>query len=233
MVGMPEGVRKLLVAYDVEGYGGRGKRLELATQQRLVDVLTYAFGEARVASDAYEMQEQGDGGLALLPTGAGVDEPRVITTLMGALEAALGEINEDLVASARIRLRIALDEGVVHRAAHGFAGPAVTAVCRLRDAGVVKEMLASSSGHLIVVVADHLYQDVLAHALGRRFVQADVTAKELAARAWIYLPADTAPRQRPATAAEPGPSARQGPDSSERSGVPRLEDALRTDPGLW
>jgi hypothetical protein len=34
MIGMPEGVRKLLVAYDVEGYGGRGKRQEIATQRR-------------------------------------------------------------------------------------------------------------------------------------------------------------------------------------------------------
>jgi hypothetical protein len=233
MIGMPEGVRKLLVAYDVAGYGGRGNRLELATQQRLVDVLTYAFSQAGVPPGANEIQEQGDGGLALLPTGAGVDEPRVITTLIGALEAGLAEINEDLVANARIRLRVALDEGVVHRAAHGFAGPAVTAVCRLRDAAVVKEMLASSSGHLVVVVADYLYRDVLAHALGRSFVQADVTAKELAARAWIYLPAGPVPRPTSATAGEPGPSARQAPDSSERSGAPRLEDALRTDPGLW
>jgi hypothetical protein len=235
MIGMPEGVRKLLVAYDVEGYGGRGKRLELATQQRLVDVLTYAFAEAKVPSGAYEMQEQGDGGLALLPTGDGVHEPRVVTTLIDALEGGLEQINEDLVAKARIRLRVALDEGVVHRAAHGFAGPAVTSVCRLRDAPVVKEMLKGSSGDLVVVVADHLYRDVLAHERlrGPAFVQADVTAKELAARVWIYLSAGTAPRPSPATAAESDPSVRHAPDSSERSEVPRLEEALRTDPGLW
>jgi hypothetical protein len=232
MVGMPRGVRKLLVAYDVEGYSGRGKRLEFATQQRLVDVLTYAFSEAEVPLDAYEMQEQGDGGLALLPTGGSVDEPRVIKTLIDALEEGLDQINEDLVARARIRLRVALDEGVVHRAAHGFAGPAVTRVCRLRDASVVKDMLKGSSGPLIVVVADHLYRDVLADTLGRSFVQANVAVKEFAATAWILVSAATAPRSTPATAAEPDPTARQA-DSPERWGVPRIEDALRTDPGLW
>jgi hypothetical protein len=214
MIGMPEGFRTLLVAYDVEGYGGRGKRLEVATQQRLVDVLKYAFGEARVPPDGYELQEQGDGGLALLRTGYGVDEPRVITTLIDALDAGLGQINEDLVDRARIRLRVALHEGVVHRAAHGFAGPAVTEVCRLRDAAAVKQKLANSRGNLIIVVADHLYRDVLAHTLGRTFVRAEVTAKEFAATAWIFLPGDAESR---------------APDPPER---PKLEDALKS-PGFW
>jgi hypothetical protein len=233
MIGMPEGVRKLLVAYDVEGYGGRGKRLELATQQRLVEVLTYAFGEAKVPSGGYEMQEQGDGGLALLPTGNGVDEPRVITSLIDALEAGLEQINEDLVAKARIRLRVGIDEGVVHRAAHGFAGPAVTGVCRLRDAPVVKETLKGSRGDLVVVVADHLYRDVLAHALGRKFAQVSATVKEFTAVAWIYLSVPTAPGPMSATAAKSASSAPHRPDLSERSEVPRLEDALKIDPGLW
>jgi hypothetical protein len=235
MIGMPEGVRKLLVAYDVEGYGGRGKRQELATQQRLVDVLKYAFGEAGLPVEAYEIQEQGDGGLALLPTGTGVDEPRVIRTLIDAFDTALGDINEELIASANMRLRVAFDEGVVHRAAHGFAGPAVTAVCRLRDAMVVKEMLKRSSGDLIVVVADHLYQDVLMHerVRSRAFDRVEVKAKEFVATAWFYLPGDTAATSAPESGVESDPPPRPSSDSSERTRVPQLEEALKTDPGVW
>jgi hypothetical protein len=196
MVGMPAGVRKLLVAYDVEHYTGRGRRLEFSTQQRLVDVLTFAFGEAGVSAGGYELQEQGDGGLALLPTGEGVDEPRMVIGLISALTAGLDELNEDLVAKAQVRLRVGLHEGVVNRAAHGFTGMAVDDVCRLRDSGAVRDMLAGSQAPLVVVVADHLYRDVLAdskYALrGAPFTQATVSAKEFTGIAWIYLPSAAA-----------------------------------------
>jgi hypothetical protein len=192
-VGMPAGVRKLLVAYDVEHYTGRGRRLEFSTQQRLVDVLTFAFSEAGVPAGGYELQEQGDGGLALLPTGEGVDEPRMVVGLINALTAGLGELNEDLVSRAQVRLRVGLHEGVVNRAAHGFTGLAVDDVCRLRDSGTVRDMLAGSQAPLVVVVADHLYRDVLAdskHTLrGANFTRATVAAKEFTGTAWIYLPA--------------------------------------------
>ena len=222
MIGMPESARKLLVAYDVAGYSGRGRRREVASQQRLVDVLHYAFAAAQV--QGYELQEQGDGGLRLLPTGDGVDEVRVIADLIRALEDGLAEINGDLVAEARIRLRVALDEGVVQRAAHGFSGYAVTAVCRLRDASVVRESLAGSDADLIVVVADHLYQDVLAdgYRRGPAFAQATVTAKEFTGEAWIYLPRNIA-------TANPA----RIPVSGEVPNAPKLSAALRTNPQIW
>jgi hypothetical protein len=241
MIGMPEGVRKLLIAYDVAGYGGRGKRQQFAVQQRLVDVLGYALTEARVSG--YELQPEGDGGLGLLPTGEGVDEPRVIATLIASLEDGLAEINADLVAEARIRLRVALDEGVVHRAAHGFTGPAVVGVCRLRDAPVVRETLAACDADLIVVMADHLYRDAVAGGRARRpaFTRAAVTVKEFSGTAWLYLsgsarlPSPLAPLSTPlATAGQ-----RDTDEAGERlSGsrpprAPSLKHALETDPRLW
>jgi hypothetical protein len=41
------------------------------------------------------------------------------------LRTVLTELNEDLVEQARVRLRVGLHEGVVHRAPHGYVGPAV------------------------------------------------------------------------------------------------------------
>ena len=86
---MGPGTRRLCVAYDVEHYSQRGTRREYATQRRLVDVLEFAFAEAGLAPGQYELQEQGDGGLALLPTGGAVDEPRLIVDLLRALQNAL------------------------------------------------------------------------------------------------------------------------------------------------
>jgi hypothetical protein len=191
---MGAGTRRLCVAYDVEHYSQRGTLREYATQQRLLDVLQFAFGEAGLAPGEYEMQEQGDGGLALLPTGGAVDEPRLIVGLLGALRNALTELNDDLVDQAKIRLRIALQEGVVHVAAHGYVGPAVIDVCRLRDAGPVRDALARSTAPMVAVVADGLYRDVLSqgyHGLpGTAFAPVDVQVKSYQGKAWIYLPGE-------------------------------------------
>jgi hypothetical protein len=192
--GMPAGIRKLCVAYDVEGYSGRGTRREYATQQRLSDTLSFAFGEAGALPGSPEVQEQGDGGIAFLPTGGAVDEPRLIIGLLNALDTRLTELNEDLVKEAQVRLRIALQEGVVHRAAHGYVGSAVVEVCRLRDADAVRSALATSHAPMVAAVADGLYRDVLAHGYhglpGAAFTPVDVRAKSYTGRAWIYLPRD-------------------------------------------
>lgn len=189
---MQPGIRRLCVAYDIERYSGRGTRREYATQQRLADVLEFALGEAGLTTDDYEIQEQGDGGIAFLPTGGTVNEPRILVGLIGALRTGLTELNEDLVEQAKVRLRVGLGQGVVHRAAHGYVGPAVVDVCRLRDAEAVRTMLADSGSPLVVVVSDGLYNDVLAHGYhglpGSAFVPVDVQVKTFAGRAWIYLP---------------------------------------------
>lgn len=187
--------RKLLVAYDVEGYAGLDGRLAREVQQRVAGMLASAFSEAQVAPGAYEMQGQGDGGLALLSAGDGVDCPRVVSSLIGALESGLRRVNEELTPGARIRLRIAIDQASVFQVAIGYAGPSVVAVCRLRDAAAVRDMLRDSAGQLVVVVTDHLYRDILAHAPGRTFVRAGVTTreKEFAASAWAYLPGASLP----------------------------------------
>jgi hypothetical protein len=192
--GMQAGIRTLCVAYDVEGYSGRGTRREYETQQRLSDALKFAFQEAGAASGDPEIQEQGDGGIAFLPTGGTVDEPKVIVGLVNALRIRLAELNEDLVHEAQVRLRVALHEGVVHRAAHGYVGLAVVEVCRLRDADEVRSALAGSDAPLVVAVADSLYRDVLAHGYhglsGAAFAPVDVRVKSYTGKAWIYLPGD-------------------------------------------
>lgn len=219
---MGPGTRKLCVAYDVEHYSQRGTRREYATQRRLVDVLEFAFAKAGLAPGQYELQEQGDGGLALLPTGGSVDEPRLIVGLLRGLQNALAELNDDLVDEAKVRLRVGLHEGVVHPAAHGYVGPAVIEVCRLRDADPVRDALAASTAPMVAVVADGLYRDVLSqgyHGLpGAAFSPVHVQVKSYQGRAWIYLPGEV--RSRGADPAQtPAPSDASG-------GRPLVEEFL-------
>jgi hypothetical protein len=229
MAGMQAGVRKLIVAYDVEHYSGRGTRREYATQQRLSDVLEFALRESRISPDSAEVQMQGDGGLALLPTGGTVDEPRLIVSIINAFVQGLIELNEDLVAEARVRLRLALQEGVVHPAPHGYVGPAVIEACRLRDSDPVRSALADGDAPLVVVVADGLYRDVLSqgyHGLpASAFTPVDVQVKSYSGKAWIHLPG---------AAKRPGPAAAvRERGAGERADAVSLQDFLAAPPESW
>jgi hypothetical protein len=229
VIGMPEGIRRLCVAYDVEGYSGRGTRREFAAQEQLAALLTFAFAETGLPQAAYEIQEQGDGGVAFLPTGGTIDEPRLIVRLIDALRMGLADLNADLVESARIRLRVGLQEGIVHQAPHGYVGPAVIAACRLRDAEPVRAALARSRAPFVIVAADGLYQDVLSqgyHGLSATaFAQVQVQVKSFEARAWVHLPASA---DRPG---EPG-LASLAPDGG-RAPRSALEDILGAGPDIW
>lgn len=231
MGGMGEGIRKLCVAYDVERYSGRGTRSEFATQQRLSDLLGFAFREAGLDSGGYEIQEQGDGGLALLPTGGQVDEPRRLVTLIRALITRATEVNEELTEHARMRLRVALAEGVVHRAAHGYVGPVIIEACRLRDAEPVKSGLADSAGLLAIAAADGLYQDVLAHGYhglpGSAFEPVDFTLNGRPRGGWLYLPADA--NSVPVSPARQQQAPGSRPDEAPGS----IDGFLTTDPRSW
>jgi DNA-binding CsgD family transcriptional regulator len=177
--------RKLVIAFD--GSVGLGDFAQEVKRQ-IAGVLASALGEARVAPGSYEMQAQGDGGLALLPAVDGVDEPRLIVSLIDALDSGLRRVNEDLALRPPIRLRVALDEGGVYRTVHGYAGPSVTAVRRLCDAAGVRSMLRASGAQLVVVVTDHLYRGILAHAPGRTFIPVSLTTKQPDTLAWACLP---------------------------------------------
>lgn len=229
MAGIGAGIRKVILAYDVEHYSGRGTRREYATQQRLSDTLDFVLRESGVPPNAPEIQQQGDGGLALLPTGGTVDEPRLIVSLINALVAGLTELNEDLVAEARVRLRVGLHEGVVHPAPHGYVGPAVIEACRLRDSEPARSALADSDAPLVVIAADGLYRDVLSqgyHGLpSAAFTPVEVRVKSYSGKAWIYLPGAAG---RPVAAS---PAGQEG--AKPAGGRASLTDFLATPPDTW
>jgi hypothetical protein len=70
------GIRRLCIAVDLEGYSRRDNLSQLSAQSELVQVLEQACTKAQLERTYWEKQPQGDGELALLPSG--VDETRVI-----------------------------------------------------------------------------------------------------------------------------------------------------------
>lgn len=219
MVDMPAGRRRLCVAYDIAGYSSRALHAQFDAQSRLSEILGAACAAAGLDVEQYAIQQQGDGGLALLPTGGEIDDPRLIGAFLRTVAERLADINRLRSDAHRVRLRIALHEGVVFVADHGYVGDAIVAAFRMCDAEPVRRALADNpDADFVLVASDVLYRDVLRHGLhgvsGDAFVKHSLAVKSFAADGWIYLPGaaivsgtSSGPNAEP----EPEPTASQDP----------------------
>ncbi|MFI2203529.1 hypothetical protein ACH47Z_22670 [Streptomyces sp. NPDC020192] len=189
---------RLCLAADVEQYGRLDTRAQSAVQADLVRVLDEAARLSGLHRTAWARQPQGDQEFAVLP--AGTRESVVLDPFVRHLTAALAAVNAHR--TTRVRLRLAVDAGVVSDAALGHAGPAPVAVARYLDAPQLKAVLAAlTTTDLAVIVSDRLYQDVV--RLGQngldpgRYVKVHVQAKEFAGYGWIHVPGHAPDELRP------------------------------------
>jgi hypothetical protein len=213
----PPGIRRLCCAYDVEKYSVRTHQGQLAVQQRLARVIKAACAAAALGPDDYRIQPQGDGGLLLLPTGGDVDEPLLIALLLRTMESELRAVNDGAAAGDRVRMRVALHEGVVYDGSNGYAGDAVIEVCRMCEAEPVKRALARAPlADLVLVASDGLYRGVLRHGghglPAGEFDAISVRVKEFSANCWLYISGG----HKPAEAAAERPAAPENPPPPER-----------------
>jgi hypothetical protein len=178
---------------DVEKYSRRPNDVAERTQQRLVSVLERMLDHARVNGSQIDVQEAGDGMFIVLP--AAIDESRVIPALVQGAGLALGEVNADLSPAARVRLRIALDRGLVKRGVNGFVGSTAVTVHRILDAAQTRAALDSNPrSDFVLAVSDHLFRDVVSHGYAGLQpdsfwpVTAEVAGKDFSAPAWLHVP---------------------------------------------
>ncbi|UWP83130.1 hypothetical protein [Dactylosporangium fulvum] len=114
--------------------------------------------------------------------------------LVPALDRILREHNHSLLPEAKVRLRVAIHQGLVHlTGANGFPGEAVVEVCRLLDAEPLRQALtAFPHASVALIVSRSIFQDVVRHGYRglrpQRFAQVQVKVKQLAADAWIFVP---------------------------------------------
>jgi len=110
---------------------------------------------------AYWMRSDG-GELALLPPG--IDEGRFVAAFVGEIRTILAGRNAGARQSERLRLRIALHQGITCLDDHGFSGRAVLKVTALRDCAALRaELLRRPGADLAVAVSAELYDDVVEH----------------------------------------------------------------------
>lgn len=182
--------RRLCLAADVEQYSSLDTRTQSTVQSELVRMLDEAAALTGLDRTAWTRQPQGDLEFAVLPEAT--PEDVVLGSFVHHLAVRLGDRNAR-PAVQRVRLRMAVDTGVVADAALGHAGPAPVAVARYVNAPQLKTVLATlTAADLVVMVSDRLYQDVVRS--GRpdldpaQYVRAHVRVKEFGGYGWIRVP---------------------------------------------
>ncbi|MFE6281354.1 hypothetical protein [Streptomyces sp. NPDC057877] len=199
--------RRLCLAVDVEHYSRLDTRTQSAVQSGLVRMLDEAAASTGLDRASWKRQPQGDLEFAVLPEAT--PEDAVLGPFVHHLAVRLRDRNAR-PAAPRVRLRLAVDSGVVADAALGHAGPAPVAVARFVNAPQLRNVLAAlTAADLAVMVSDRLYQDVVRS--GRpdldpaQYVRAHVRVKEFGGYGWIRVPGHAADDVRSAMAEAPGP----------------------------
>jgi hypothetical protein len=189
----------MCVSVDAQGYSGRDAQAQRELQADLRTMLSSAADAARLNRIRWRTQDQGDGQLALVPTGP--EEPRVIDDFVRHLGAFLGRYNEPRRTAAQLRVRMALHTGVTYPAPLGFAGPAVVVVTRLLQCAELRDALDATTEPLAVILSPVAYEIV---AMGHttltpsQFRRVTVTAKGYSGDAWILRPSSPAAGRAPA-----------------------------------
>lgn len=190
---MKQGRRRLILAVDVSGYSKHDYGGQEDAQIRLQRLAGYALRRAGVSTVRVQRQEQGDGQLVLFP--AGVDETRLVPSLILGLRDGLYHLNRVPGAFGRLRIRAALGQGPVWRSANGYVGDAVVQVSRLLDATALRAALDEvKTSDLALALSPELYREIICREPSgletRDFYEADVVipAKEFRSRAWLHVP---------------------------------------------
>ncbi|WP_203843430.1 hypothetical protein [Winogradskya humida] len=190
--------RRVVVSVDMESYSRRNNLLQYRAQQDFRRIMDDAAAELGVERPGWLQQQAGDGELAILPPEA--SERALVGSLSPTLDRLLRQYNLGRSREGRIRLRVAVHQGLVHLdGANGFPGDAVVTVCRLIDSPVLKDALKRRfpRADVALIISDQMYADVVLHYQDLRSDQfqevvAELPEKNFKQTAWIYVPNENA-----------------------------------------
>ncbi|PPK70407.1 hypothetical protein V5P93_000712 [Actinokineospora auranticolor] len=188
---MNEFGRHGLIDSDSESYSSRTDVDQHELQQVRVDVCEQAAGDAGLDRSGWDIQQGGDGELAVLPRNQLMTS--VIDELPESLCDALTTHNSTARPAMRLRMRMAMHEGMVRPAAGGFAGTGVVTVSRMVASSVARQaLIACPEANLVVLLSTTLYNEYVrqGHTAipAERFRKVAVSVKKFNEAAWLYVP---------------------------------------------
>ncbi|EWC59509.1 hypothetical protein UO65_5237 [Actinokineospora spheciospongiae] len=184
--------RRVLLSLDAQAYGSRGDHQQLELQRALTQVVAEAAGRAGVDLAAADRQAAGDGMLIILAPGSSEVAP--VDAFPRELVRALRDYNGgDRGDSPRLRLRLAVHQGLVATGDNGYPGAGVVVVARMVDSGPARAALkAASAADLVLLVSRTIYFDLVVQShtsvQPQAFRQVEYETKEGAEVAWLSVP---------------------------------------------
>jgi tetratricopeptide (TPR) repeat protein len=185
-----EPLHHTIVAMDVAGSGILDDPLQLQIRADLHDIVAAVLAGQSLNLRDVHVTDLGDGLRLIVPPAI---SPRyVLDPFIANLATALKARHKISGEVARLRLRMAVHMGLVHRDGYGWAGQALVHCARLLDAAQVRNALAAANGADLVVVISHaLYEAMVRHGYGLNpgaCKSVEISEKETTTTAWIYVP---------------------------------------------
>lgn len=188
--------RRVVVMADMNRYSRQDNLRQYQSQQAFRRILKEAATASGIRPARVDMQPAGDGALLIMP--ADTPEPAVLGRFVPAIDRLLREYNRGLLPDAKVRLRIAVNVGLVHLdGAMGFPGDAIVATARLQDADTLKYVLRHfADAEVAQIVSEAVYHDVVAQRYEDlrpekwRRIQVDKPDKDFTSYAWIHVPGE-------------------------------------------
>jgi hypothetical protein len=186
-------VRAALTVCDIADYSRLTPDEQRDQQNRLAELELRAAFFAGIDRRHATMQPSGDGQQITWPPDT--DVVRLVVDYVRELGNELARVNRGLVPSNQLRLRLSIVDGLHEPASLGIAGNTAVTAARLVNARQARTALARAVGApLVVVLEDHLYQNVVAAGF-RALRPSDYVPimvrepeKGFEARAWLTVP---------------------------------------------
>lgn len=178
---------RYLAAVDIEGFSSLNALDQLQLLDDLDQVLDIAAARVGLDRALWQVQERGDGELAVLPPDT--DGPRLIADYPRELADALSEVNSE--GRSRLRIRLAMHHGTLVQSRFGPVGQGPIVVSRLLDSDELRKYLAQRAElDVALIVSASLHSDVietrLHHLDPAQFAPADVLVKGRSYPAYIH-----------------------------------------------
>jgi hypothetical protein len=179
-----------VVATDVVGSSDRDDQLQLKMRADLREILAETLAQQGLDMTALGVTDLGDGIRLQVP--AVVSPSAILTPFIPNLATVLRLHRKASNEKSRVRLRVAIHMGLLHRErAGGWAGTVLTECARLLDAPSARDLIAASGADLVVVVSQPIYEAVVRPGFGLdpgSFDRIRVRSKETDTHAWAWLP---------------------------------------------
>src|SRR5439155_16729829 len=139
-----------VVRLDVADSGSRDDQLQLRMRQDLLAIVGSALAAQAMDRTALDIDDWGDGLRLEIP--ATVTPAALLDPFVPNLVAGLCEHRKSVAEAARLRLRMAVHTGLLHRDDAGWAGEPLVHCARLLDAAPVRRALRAAVRADVVLV---------------------------------------------------------------------------------